>query len=448
MRLRTGKQCEIRTKNAKRAKTSVKPAHKAEGKPKISLMDGTCYVGERFKEAGYCKHNSFDVLTFNVAEFAPHSKAAYPFELAEIHSIMWFTTMIRDSLPTVFCLQEIPLKKTDAVLRCIRNMVNANLEQLEDPELRWEYKEVKCQTKSHCGYINIFVRSDIQVVKSTAVGPSVIVKIDMSHKKNKRFVYLASAHLAPHKEGQTRRKEQMKAVVDWIEDDQKVNPVGSEVCWVLAGDMNMRDAETASIKTVSSNGNVLSDAWEVSGKPAESRFTWDSKRNKYHRNCFEFLCRFDRIFTFPEIKPDRFHLVGDEPFHGTKDHFISDHYGLFVSLPKKEMFRSFIYDEHITNDEARSREKEKMEKYSMEEVRRLDWMKRTGKEMSRMDEMQWDRLRKYYKVVNNKEGFVVVRIKNDSSSEDKDEVDVAKKEEGQDEETAVLMSDSEIQNLI
>ena len=168
-------------------------------------------------------------------------------------------------------------------------------------------------------------------VKSVVVGPCVIAKIDMSHEKNKRYVYLASAHLAPHKEYASKRNEQMKQVVDWIEQDQEQES-DAEICWILAGDMNMRDAETASMKKVSSRGNKLSDVWEAAGKPHTSRFTWDSKRNKYHRDCFEFTCRFDRIFTFPEIKPQRFHLVGDEPFPGRDDQFVSDHYGIFASF--------------------------------------------------------------------------------------------------------------------
>ena len=342
----------------KRRRATTTTTTSTQQKKKVSLSkpvvidSGGSYVGERLSEALESKHNDFEIVTFNVSGFDPSDKAETGFEA--VHNMMWFCTLIRNALPTAFCLQELPTSRTCAYSRVVYETVSGLCSDLANPKLRYKYKEVLAEVRSHCGFVKIFVRSDIKVLKSVVVGPCVIAKIDMSHEKNKRYVYLASAHLAPHKEYASKRNEQMKQVVDWIEQDQESEP-DAETCWILAGDMNMRGAETASMKKVSSRGSKLSDAWEAAGKPHESRFTWDSKRNKYHQNCFEFTCRFDRIFTFPQIKPRRFHLVGDEPYPDRDDQYVSDHFGIFASFPKTDMFPSFKINEHMTEEERRVR---------------------------------------------------------------------------------------------
>ena len=75
------------------------------------------YVGERLKEALESKHNDFDVVTFNVSAFDPSDKAEHGFEA--VHNMMWLCTLIRNAMPTVFCLQELPHTRTSAYSRVV-----------------------------------------------------------------------------------------------------------------------------------------------------------------------------------------------------------------------------------------------------------------------------------------------------------------------------------------
>ena len=82
-----------------------------------------------------------------------------------------------------------------------------------------------------------------------------------------------NVHLESTKEFGKERVEQLEKCVAEIEQ------LNDGTTAILAGDMNIRDTEVASL----SNGNGLppsiKDVWEFLGKRKEAQYTWDTMRN-------------------------------------------------------------------------------------------------------------------------------------------------------------------------
>ncbi len=83
---------------------------------------------------------------------------------------------------------------------------------------------------------------------------------------------------------------------------------------VFAGDANLRKAEWEAVQP-----NVsIRDAWEVLGRPADTRVTWVRD---------EYKARFDRVFVGSAVRPTAMHAYGRDPLPGSGTP-ISDHVGL------------------------------------------------------------------------------------------------------------------------
>ena len=133
---------------------------------------------------------------------------------------------------------------------------------------------VHAQASSHRGNCLLATRDGSALLVSRgaaagAVGPCALVAATLHGHP----VYLASAHLAPSVEGASERQAQLADITAAV-------PPG--VPLVLAGDMNMRVAEGTA---------GLVDAWVALGEDAQTRWTWNTRVNRYYLNGHRWVLR-------------------------------------------------------------------------------------------------------------------------------------------------------------
>ena len=126
-----------------------------------------------------------------------------------------------------------------------------------------------------------------------------------------------TSHLESTRSGQRARAAQLKMVM--AEMDAIDGPV------VFAGDTNLRQSEVPAAAR-------RRDAWEMQGRPASCRYTWDLVRNT---NCAfpsgrKPRARYDRVFVEGGVVQS-FELVGEAPLDGGGC-WPSDHFGILVGL--------------------------------------------------------------------------------------------------------------------
>ena len=108
---------------------------------------------------------------------------------------------------------------------------------------------------------------------------------------------------------------------------------------IFAGDLNMRDAELASVGGLPGG---VADVWQQCGARKEAQFTWDMQRNsnlQANFGKFRPKCRFDRIYLRDSrpasVRATQFGLVGLQKITGTQS-FPSDHWGLRARLELRQ----------------------------------------------------------------------------------------------------------------
>jgi endonuclease/exonuclease/phosphatase family metal-dependent hydrolase len=131
-----------------------------------------------------------------------------------------------------------------------------------------------------------------------------------------RPLMLFSMHLTPYKDSAPLRQKYLSELITQL-------PPGP---LILAGDMNMREAETSFVV----DSLELSDVYLDIDPGKEHYATWDSTLNLYHKEGFTFRARFDRVFS-REIKPQAFNLIGTE-VQSNENHFLSDHFGIHTEF--------------------------------------------------------------------------------------------------------------------
>ena len=147
------------------------------------------------------------------------------------------------------------------------------------------------------------------------VGNEFTTRIDISGA-SKAFTFVA-CHLFPYKNNIATRLGQLEDILSQVDKDQPL---------IIAGDMNMRESETERVLSTFS----LEDAFLLKGTK-ETKFTWDSKINKYHEKSHEFAARFDRVLV-RGLEVSEFALIANRPSSEIKNHFLSDHYGISAEL--------------------------------------------------------------------------------------------------------------------
>ena len=139
------------------------------------------------------------------------------------------------------------------------------------------------------------------------------------------FVVMTT-HLESTKECKFERQKQLSTCFNAILEQKSQNVI-------LAGDLNIREAELKSIGGVPKD---IFDAWQICGSLANTKFTWDLQLND--NLIFDFgkpRARYDRMFyrTSAEklFKSTAFKLVGTEKIEACQL-FPSDHFGMLVSF--------------------------------------------------------------------------------------------------------------------
>lgn len=124
-------------------------------------------------------------------------------------------------------------------------------------------------------------------------------------------VRVATAHFDSGAEAAATRKAQLAQVAT------ELGPRG-----VFGGDANFRKQEWLDVKA----GHTLRDAWESTGEPAATRFTWFMGDMK---------ARFDRVWVGEGLRAVEMKPVGDKRLDGVGAR-PSDHLGLLVTLTAAE----------------------------------------------------------------------------------------------------------------
>jgi endonuclease/exonuclease/phosphatase family metal-dependent hydrolase len=185
-------------------------------------------------------------------------------------------------------------------------------------------------TASHAGFINLLIKkgvfADHQPVKLQREIPAVMARLTLSNN-TEESLYVASVHLEPFQSGSFERQVQMQELLE----------AAQSMPLIVLGDTNMRDGED------SYHEKSYQDAWKVLGALEATRYTWDtiihgtSFNQYYGTSTRQYQKRYDRVyFTTNVLKPTEFTLIANQPIPPSKDHFLSDHFGVAVSVQIKQ----------------------------------------------------------------------------------------------------------------
>ncbi|KAF4723058.1 Tyrosyl-DNA phosphodiesterase 2, partial [Perkinsus olseni] len=124
-------------------------------------------------------------------------------------------------------------------------------------------------------------------------------------------VHIATAHLESTKAFARPRVEQLKE--SFTDMRRSVAQNGSHLA-IFGGDLNIRDEEVR--QALSDERADILDAWEASGRPKESEFTWDMRKNDNLGIKGKPKARFDRVYLTNskdmKVSPQSFRLTGTE----------------------------------------------------------------------------------------------------------------------------------------
>jgi endonuclease/exonuclease/phosphatase family metal-dependent hydrolase len=226
------------------------------------------------------------------------------------------------SKPHVICLQEC--HSTEWIHRSFPNNYTAIGEK-----------------RSHAGYVTLLVRNDIlsdmerldlpgsHLSMVTSGTPSVMGISSSS------ALAVASLHLAPFAEGAPKRKDQLETIIN------ASRRTGMPLITIIAGDMNMRDEEDQDVE----QRWRLTDAWKAGGANISTRYTWDTIDHEngtfneyYGASTRQYRSRYDRIYVHgaaaaaKKVEVASFALLANSPIGTTRNHFLSDHFGIAATL--------------------------------------------------------------------------------------------------------------------
>jgi len=138
-----------------------------------------------------------------------------------------------------------------------------------------------------------------------------------------------NVHLESTKDFAKERVEQLEKCLS------EIKLLNDDTTAILAGDMNIRDKEVASLSNGTGLPPNIKDVWEFLGRRKEAQYSWDTMRNTNLQlpGKFKPRMRFDRVYI-RESQPSRlvptsFNLIGIEKVPGTQS-FPSDHWGILT----------------------------------------------------------------------------------------------------------------------
>ena len=194
------------------------------------------------------------------------------------------------------------------------------------------YVSIGSQTALHTDeYVDLLVKRELASdAKQISLQPSHMYELPAVVASlvlpNRTCIAVASLHLPHTKEGAPWRKELCSALM------KQLTALNCENM-ILVGDYNMRDFEDKTTEQLC-GGNWI-DAWKrVTKSNMETKFTWNSRVNRYHgADSPQWICRLDRCYVKSEkVTFKGFNLIGDKPINRKEGDYLSDHFGIQVLL--------------------------------------------------------------------------------------------------------------------
>ncbi|KAL4859396.1 Tyrosyl-DNA phosphodiesterase 2 [Chlorella vulgaris] len=177
--------------------------------------------------------------------------------------------------------------------------------------------------ESHCGSTHIWALHSLQASPMPSAGCVAMAKIPLPLPEGMSgtagsagYFVFAGCHLEPFSDGAPMRLKQLEVALRSMPPRCRL---------VLAGDLNMRNAEEPSVE-----GLGLSDASKWAGSKA--LFTWNSSINKYHGpEQRSYTARYDRVYL-RGWSCQQLQLIANEPVTPGHLDYLSDHFGLLATL--------------------------------------------------------------------------------------------------------------------
>lgn len=261
---------------------------------------------------------SLNLVTMNIARVEPSAVAPSEFNLENQLQVLIEELLRTD--PDVLCLQECP----DA--RCMEEKFPA-------------YSRIQSRP-SHAGFTTILVKLSLELKPIAGPNlpydtPAAIATLvhradDSDHKEDRPVLAIASVHLKPFERGSFGRLQQIEDLVSASTD------LG--VPLIFAGDTNMRDTEDSSAE----ERFQLKDAWKEAGQEEITQYTWDTIDHRpsggtfnqyYGSSTRQYQRRYDRIYVHgTNLSVKSFNLLANQPIGESRDHFLSDHFGIAAHL--------------------------------------------------------------------------------------------------------------------
>ena len=241
------------------------------------------------------------MLTWNISEWdgAQRISAQAPAECAAWSSadnILAVQLEILRYCPTVVCLQECPSREPLSSLATSYRFIGA--------------------AAAHAGFVHLYVaRAHGEAARSALPGePGVACTVDVGDVA----LTIVALHLPPFEAGADERAAIVRRVVASASQPRRAAAL------VLAGDLNVREAEAAELSKACSFVDVPYDG-----------FSWNPRANGYYamepgerRKCH----RFDRVMCRGAVSACAF-LVGQcKQFVDGRSFYLSDHFGVLAML--------------------------------------------------------------------------------------------------------------------
>lgn len=240
------------------------------------------------------------LLTWNISLAQPSYSSPddwiYNLNIFEIHSI------IEKYEPSIFIFQEIPDENF------CKRFVDYNY---------------TTPIQTHSGFVSIFVHKSLKIEKELSLDHASIIVVEII---NKQKIIISGCHLLPSKENSQLRLLQLAQIIA-VTSQIQIDADNESMPLIILGDMNLREVETKPILEKLQLQDVF---WSLKIDKSQ-KFTWDSRINRYNKNSFEFIARFDRVFV-RNLEVKSFKLIANTPVSENKHHYISDHFGILVEL--------------------------------------------------------------------------------------------------------------------
>ena len=294
---------------------------------------------ELVSKVGKAASISLKLASMNIAGSVPSAEAPPSWDV--MHSARAIRGEILNTDPDIIALQECPSRD--------------GLSSAQWAESLFEDYHAMGSAPAHAANVVLLIRKTL-APKSKLVPlqgtflPAVMIQLEIG--PNNQSVCVASCHLEPFLRGSVGRQQQVEDLLE------KASPVPL----ILTGDTNMRETED----DVMENQLHLLDAWKLAGSDLDTKYSWDtmdhrsnkgqdirSSRtfgsfNKYYGDSTrQYQARYDRLYIHQGNKVEQkleqsqslfnvsvpnFQLIANKPMQGSKTHFLSDHFGIYIQI--------------------------------------------------------------------------------------------------------------------